>query len=93
MIYARAPVSTTPPADSAPTDAPCGPCRGTGQVLSHLGGESKSVACSWCEGSGLRPPVEHDAQAAWRAKGGGDEGEEGPTTGGVDGSTSGPPPT
>ena len=53
----------------------CFACRGTGQVVSHLGGEEQLVACPWCEGSGLRL-VGHDAQARWRATapaGAGDE--------------------
>ena len=49
-----------PPA-SAP--APCAPCRGTGQVISNLGGSPSQVPCPWCEGSGMQIPG-HDAQAA-----------------------------
>jgi DnaJ-class molecular chaperone len=44
----------------------CSACRGTGKVISALGGEEKSVMCPWCEGSGRYDP-EHDAQAAGRA--------------------------
>jgi len=44
----------------------CAPCRGTGQVISNLGGEPSTVTCPWCEGSG-RVIAEHDAQAARRA--------------------------
>jgi len=44
----------------------CSACRGTGQVISALGGEEKSVTCPWCEGSGRFDP-EHDAQAAGRS--------------------------
>ncbi len=51
----------------APTDPPpCPPCRGTGKVVSNLGGSPSEVTCPWCEGSGLLPPPEHDAQAHWR---------------------------
>ena len=42
---------------------PCAPCRGTGQVISNLGGAPRSVACPWCEGGGVMLPG-HDAQAA-----------------------------
>jgi DnaJ-class molecular chaperone len=39
----------------------CNPCRGTGHVISNLGGERREVTCPWCEGSGEVKP-EHDAQ-------------------------------
>jgi DnaJ-class molecular chaperone len=63
--YARALV-----ADDDATGAPDGPlecsaCRGTGKVISALGGDEKPVTCPWCEGSGHYDP-EHDAQAAGR---------------------------
>jgi DnaJ-class molecular chaperone len=32
----------------------CPPCRGTGQVISSLGGEPRKVTCPWCQGSGIR---------------------------------------
>ena len=54
----------TPP-DAAPADDPgrCHACRGTGQVISNLGGTAHAVTCPWCEGTG-RFILEHDAQAA-----------------------------
>ncbi|HEX4108815.1 MAG TPA: hypothetical protein VHX88_11810 [Solirubrobacteraceae bacterium] len=39
-----------------PGAAPCMPCRGTGRVISHLGGETSLVTCPWCGGAGLRVP-------------------------------------
>ncbi len=42
----------------------CMPCRGTGRVISNLGGESQQVTCPWCQGSGTRQSGV-DAQAAW----------------------------
>jgi hypothetical protein len=42
----------------------CMPCRGTGQVISSLGGTPKRVSCPWCGGSGVRAS-EVDAQARW----------------------------
>ena len=45
---------------------PCMPCRGTGTVVSYLGGEASSVPCPWCEGTGTRHPGV-DAQARWLA--------------------------
>lgn len=40
----------------------CSPCRGTGRVISRLGGEEHTVTCPWCGGSGRRDP-ERNAQA------------------------------
>jgi DnaJ-class molecular chaperone len=47
---------------------PCAPCRGTGQVISNLGGVPQQVVCPWCQGGGVQLP-EHDAQAARSAAG------------------------
>jgi hypothetical protein len=44
----------------------CMACRGTGRVISNLGGSPSTVSCPWCAGTGLRPP-EIDAQAHWGA--------------------------
>jgi hypothetical protein len=68
-MYPRPLVTAEPPdapdeAGTAP-DQPCPPCRGTGEVISNLGGESKRVSCPWCEGSGRWLP-DHDAQARFR---------------------------
>jgi DnaJ-class molecular chaperone len=45
---------------------PCSACRGTGVVISNLGGEPQELACPWCDGGGVTLR-EHDAQARWRA--------------------------
>jgi hypothetical protein len=59
-------------------------CRGTGQVVSHLGGESTLVACPWCRGGGVRLS-DVDAQQAWlEAVGGGSPGREQPDPGDPD---------
>jgi DnaJ-class molecular chaperone len=52
--------------DDTPESGPraCQACRGTGQVISNLGGSTSSVKCPWCEGSGVFI-AEHDAQARW----------------------------
>jgi DnaJ-class molecular chaperone len=42
--------------------APCHPCRGTGSVISGLGGEQRQLPCPWCGGTGVREPG-RDAQA------------------------------
>ena len=42
----------------------CMACRGSGQVISNLGGTAKRIACPWCDGTGLRKPGA-DAQAHW----------------------------
>ncbi len=55
------------PEDAPPADrATCTACRGTGRVVSNLGGSPSEVQCPWCEGTGRFIP-EHDAQAARRA--------------------------
>jgi len=48
----------------------CMACRGTGSVISSLGGTPSTVGCPWCTGTGMRNP-EIDAQARWgeRAEG------------------------
>jgi len=59
--------------ESTPTDVPCSACRGTGRVISNLGGTPSEIPCPWCEGGGRRLGTEHDAQAARRAQAPGDE--------------------
>jgi DnaJ-class molecular chaperone len=44
----------------------CTVCRGTGTLISNLGGRPSHVTCAWCEGTGTFLP-DHDAQAARRA--------------------------
>jgi hypothetical protein len=45
----------------------CMACRGTGRVISNLGGSASTVECPWCGGSGMRQS-EVDAQAGWLAE-------------------------
>ena len=52
-----------PPDEHAFDPQRCTACRGTGRVISTLGGERHEVPCPWCEGSG-RFIAGHDAQAA-----------------------------
>jgi DnaJ-class molecular chaperone len=47
----------------------CRPCRGTGKVISGLGGGQREVPCPWCGGTGVRRPG-RDAQEAAPAVGG-----------------------
>ena len=49
--------------DETDTRTQCTPCRGTGALVSKLGGDEHTVTCPWCEGSGSFTP-EHDAQEA-----------------------------
>jgi hypothetical protein len=44
----------------------CMPCRGTGKVISNLGGTPSTVTCPWCGGGGVRL-AGIDAQARWVA--------------------------
>jgi hypothetical protein len=53
-------------AQSSAEPKPCAPCRGTGRLISNLGGEPSLMTCPWCEGGGVQLPG-HDAQAAQRA--------------------------
>jgi hypothetical protein len=39
-------------------------CRGSGQVISNLGGTPSTLACPWCAGGGVRV-ADIDAQARW----------------------------
>ncbi len=45
-------------------------CRGTGQVISSLGGTPSMLTCPWCAGGGERMPG-IDAQERWLAENGG----------------------
>jgi hypothetical protein len=45
----------------------CMPCRGSGEVISNLGGTPAKVKCPWCDGTGVRVPG-IDSQAAWLAE-------------------------
>jgi DnaJ-class molecular chaperone len=51
----------------APADVPCSACRGTGRVISNLGGSPQEVTCPWCDGTGRFVPG-HDAQARHRGE-------------------------
>jgi DnaJ-class molecular chaperone len=42
----------------------CMPCRGSGRVISNLGGTPSEIDCPWCGGGGVRVPGT-DAQAKW----------------------------
>ena len=45
----------------------CTPCRGTGKLISNLGGEPHQVTCPWCKGTGRFQPG-LDAQAGESAE-------------------------
>ena len=53
--------------DSSAPGQTCTPCRGTGQLISGLGGKPHQVVCPWCRGTGQRIPgidaQEHPAEA------------------------------
>ena len=53
----------------------CTACRGTGRVISNLGGNPHPEQCPWCEGTGRFIPG-HDAQARRRRDAGGEASEE-----------------
>ncbi len=54
-------------ADAAHGPRECMPCRGTGQVISNLGGTANKVPCPWCGGGGVRL-AGVDAQASWLSR-------------------------
>jgi DnaJ-class molecular chaperone len=51
-------------ADESQGPRECMPCRGTGTLISNLGGTPSTVTCPWCDGGGVRVPG-IDAQAKW----------------------------
>jgi hypothetical protein len=59
-------VSADEETPEAPEPVPCTVCRGTGTLISNLGGSPSNVDCAWCEGTGVFLP-DHDAQAARKA--------------------------
>jgi len=64
--YARGLVSADEETPETPEPVPCTVCRGTGTLISNLGGSPSNVDCAWCEGTGVFL-ADHDAQAAGRA--------------------------
>ncbi|HWW91279.1 MAG TPA: hypothetical protein VNY35_10935 [Solirubrobacteraceae bacterium] len=55
-------------AESSHEPRECMACRGTGRVISNLGGSPSTVTCPWCGGGGVRVPG-IDAQARWLGEG------------------------
>jgi DnaJ-class molecular chaperone len=55
-------------AESSHEPRECMACRGTGRVISNLGGTPSTVTCPWCEGGGVRVPG-IDAQERWLDEG------------------------
>ena len=58
-------MSSEPPDTQSADASACTACRGTGRVISNLGGSPSTVDCPWCDGTGTLVPG-HDAQARWR---------------------------
>jgi hypothetical protein len=56
------PARVSPDAD-IPPDEVCPPCRGTGQVISKLGGDPHPVECPWCHGTGRLPRPSADSNS------------------------------
>jgi DnaJ-class molecular chaperone len=53
---------------TAADHASCRPCRGTGVVISGLGGEQREQPCPWCDGTGTRIPGRDAQEAAAAAR-------------------------
>ena len=64
--YARDLVSADEETPETAEPVPCTVCRGTGTLISNLGGSPSNVDCAWCEGTGVFL-ADHDAQAARKA--------------------------
>jgi DnaJ-class molecular chaperone len=56
------------PQDEQRDEQTCRPCRGTGKVISGLGGEPRDVSCPWCGGTGVREPGRNAQEAAAAAR-------------------------
>jgi hypothetical protein len=59
VVYPGAPMADDSPSPAEPP--PCAPCRGTGRLVSRLGGTAHEVVCPWCAGTGRFIPG-RDAQ-------------------------------
>ncbi len=72
-------VTPTPDSGGEATEpGECLACRGTGRLISSLGGTPHEVTCPWCEGTGRRVPgIDAQAHPAERA-GDPPAGESGP---------------
>ena len=71
--YPRPSVAAPDETDDRPSETtggsePCSPCRGTGKVISNLGGKREELTCPWCDGAGTRPPAGHDAQGRFKSE-------------------------
>ena len=67
-------------------------CRGSGQVISNLGGTPSTLACPWCAGGGVRVPG-IDAQARWLAADGEDVAQRARAAGRLNSRAGQPSPT
>ena len=54
-------MAASEPPDETTAPPPCSACRGTGRVISNLGGSPHEITCPWCDGGGTRLPG-HNAQ-------------------------------
>jgi hypothetical protein len=55
---------TGEPGDGMHEPRECMPCRGSGRVISNLGGTQRTLECPWCRGRGERL-AGIDAQEHW----------------------------
>lgn len=62
--------SGSDPSEGSHGPQECMPCRGSGRLISNLGGSPSEVSCPWCAGEGVRVPGV-DAQQAWLSGEGG----------------------
>jgi DnaJ-class molecular chaperone len=55
--------------DDTTPDTQCRPCRGTGRVISGLGGTPREIVCPWCEGTGEFRPESNAQETGVRLRG------------------------
>lgn len=58
-------------ADDELPDNACRPCRGTGRLISGLGGDPHEVTCPWCGGSGVFQPDRNAQETGTALRAGG----------------------
>jgi DnaJ-class molecular chaperone len=64
LAYGARAMADEPETNTDDQPRECQACRGTGKVISNLGGSPSTIDCPWCEGRGHFIP-DHNAQTRW----------------------------